>query len=155
MDQATPMTELHKDAAALRASFMRNKAILLRALRNAELPDSFLEGWQQKLDRMCSLAAPPTEIPAPMKKLFNVSVKYPKQPRDRSWSVFRYAVLAESVEHAEQRMRAEQVGHRQYIDIYAREVTDGIMGRDNYRSKDGEKFSRGEKPMSESPLFAE
>jgi hypothetical protein len=88
-------------------------------------------------------------------KLFNVSVKYPKQPRDRSWTVFRYAVLEETEEGAEQRVRVEEVGHRPYIDIYAREVRDGIMGRDNYRSNNGEKFSRGEEPLTESPLFAE
>jgi hypothetical protein len=89
------------------------------------------------------------------KKLFNVSVKYPKGPRDRSWPVFRYAVLAESVEDAEQRVRAEEVGHRTVIDIYAREIRDGIFGRDNYRANDGDPFERGKPPPSESPLFAE
>lgn len=52
MTEKEELDQLRKDAAALRSSFMRNKPIMTKALQKAGLPDSWLGGWQEKLDRM-------------------------------------------------------------------------------------------------------
>jgi hypothetical protein len=93
-----------------------------------------------------------------MCKLFNVSVKLEKSSRERKWSVFRYAVVAETAGQAEQMVKDERaISKQKAIDVYATEIEGGLMGRDNYLADNGNPFKREPKSqlVQENPLFAE
>lgn len=59
------MKQLQTDVATLRSSFKRNKSIMRKALQAQGLPDSWLEGWEEKLDRMFNTVSAGDEPIAP------------------------------------------------------------------------------------------